>query len=408
MILYVYGSIINSEINVSGDLYISGEIKNCNIKPFHVGGNIICKSIINTKLTCDSNILVSEEITDSIIFAQRDIVLDGIKQLIRGAEIECCSSVTCGSIINSGDIIKETKITLKSVSKEGIEIKRLAGLKIEFEKEIKKLALKYSEAADKRDKGDNSKETGMLIKEVSLKKIKMEKQIEAIGKKILELTQLKSSGQYSLHIAARNVISAGVIITMNNFVKQIKEEIITAAFSLVKNGIVQTSFSAGRIVDDEVSPQIDISKSREQVEPESLRKSIIIEASNQEAALKIASQFMNIPNEKIISSMIFKSENKVKLICVEIKENDNSQEILNKYSPVKIEILNAAEKQSKKNSINKIKVEGNTINECLEIISKKFKFDKDKINYKIVKQGSAGVFGIGKSKFIIEAVIQEN
>lgn len=199
--MYIFGNITNSGINVSGDLYVAGEIINCNLKQFHVGGNIICRKIKGSKITCDSNLIVSEEICDSILTVQQDVLLDGEKQIIRGCEIESGSSVVCGELAGGGDIIKDTKIILKSVSKQGIEIKKLNGLKSEIEKESKKLSVKFNDAADKRDKGDNSKELALLIKDINFKRMRLEKQIETIQKNIEELNQSKSMGNIALRVA---------------------------------------------------------------------------------------------------------------------------------------------------------------------------------------------------------------
>ena len=401
--MYIFGNIVNSGISVSGDLYVSGEIINCNVRPFRVGGNIICRRVKNSKIICDSNLLVTDEICDSILSIQQDILLDGEKQIIRGSEIECGSSVVCGALGGPGEIIKDTKIILKSITKQGIEIKKLNGLKIEIEKEYKKLSSKFSETTDKRDKGDNSKELAMMIKDINFKKIRLEKQTESIQKNIEELSQSKNAGNLSLHVAVRDIIKPGVLIKMNNFYTEIKEEKKCLSFILTKNGIAESRYSAGRIIDEESSSSGDIVKSRDQADIENLRRSIIIEASTTVNAINLGVQFCGVSKEKLISAPIYSSPQKSKIICVEFNENEISQELLNKYAPIKA----ATAVQAQSAALQKIKVEGASINECLEIISKKYKFDKDKIKYKIIKQGSSGVFGIGKSKFLIEAQIAQ-
>jgi len=242
-----------------------------------------------------------------------------------------------------------------------------------------------------------------MIKDINFKKIRLEKQTESIQKNIEELSQSKNAGNLSLHVAVRDIIKPGVLIKMNNFYTEIKEEKKCLSFILTKNGIAESRYSAGRIIDEESSSSGDIVKSRDQADIENLRRSIIIEASTTVNAINLGVQFCGVSKEKLISAPIYSSPQKSKIICVEFNENEISQELLNKYAPIKA----ATAVQAQSAALQKIKVEGASINECLEIISKKYKFDKDKIKYKIIKQGSSGVFGIGKSKFLIEAQIAQ-
>lgn len=188
---------------------------------------------------------------------------------------------------------------------------------------------------------------------------------------------------------------------MNNFYTEIKEEKNTLSFIVTKNGIAESKYTSGRIVDEESAESSgDIIKSRDQADIESLRRSIIIEGSNIQNALNLASQFCFIQKEKMINSLIYASPERSKFVFIELKENENQSEILNKFAPIKA-AANVTFQQ--KPAEQKIKVEGDSINQCLDIISKKLKCDKEKIKYKIIKQGGGGFLGIGKSKFVVEA-----
>ncbi|HPP87081.1 MAG TPA: FapA family protein, partial [bacterium] len=121
--LYVFGNIIDTNIDVKGNIYVAGRIENCNgAKSVKAGGDIIVLAIYNSIVNTESNLLVSEEIINSDINVGADILLDGENRKIIGGSIKAGRAITC-SILGNGET--ETKILLSADSPANSERKQL-------------------------------------------------------------------------------------------------------------------------------------------------------------------------------------------------------------------------------------------------------------------------------------------
>ncbi|MBP7654183.1 DUF342 domain-containing protein [Candidatus Dependentiae bacterium] len=395
--LYVIGNVVNTGITVKGDLYVSGKIENCNTKPFIVTGNIIASGILNSKLTSESNILISEEIISSYVSATGDIILDGNKQAIVGGLIESGKSVVCGVI---GDGKTQTEISLKSVSKENIEKSKLLVSKNEVEKELKKINQSFKELTEKRDSGDTTKELDLKIKNCIQLRIKMEKNIDFLTTKITEFDELKSSDTGMLRVSVKNNIFSKVIMKFNGLSKEFSEDQNSSSIVYTKSGITVSRYNSGKIT-GETSVDFNVSASgREQIDPASIRKSIVMEGSSENKSKDLAAKFLEISSEKIASEKIFESKTKCRVFAAQLKDGEDKIEVISKLLPVKRNIsLNTAE------GVKRVKISGDTLEDCIKSAIQKYKIEKTKLKYIVIKKGKSGVFGLGKEQYIIEIEI---
>ncbi|HPN29348.1 MAG TPA: FapA family protein [bacterium] len=395
--LYIIGDLVNTGVSVKGDLYVSGKISNCDSKPFIVTGNIITSGIYNSKLTSESNILVSEEIISSSISATGDIILDGNKQLICGGLIESGKSVVCGII---GDGETQTEISLKTVSKENIEKSKLINSKNEADRELKKINQTFKELTEKRDIGDTSKELDLKIKNCIQFRIKLEKNIDYINGKIEELDKFKSADAGTMRVSARKKISPKVMIKFNGLPKEINEELTDVSVIYTKSGITVSRFSSGKITGETSANIKTSSATSEQIDPLNIRKSIIIEGSIEKKAVETAMRFLDSGEEKCAVEKLCESKTKCRIFAAQLKEGEDKIELISKLLPVKRNAVLTEINESKK-----IKISGDTLDDCVKKAYQKYKVEKSKLKYSVIKKGKSGVFGIGKEPFVIEIEI---
>ncbi len=396
--LYVIGNIINTNIIAGGSIYVSGKIENCVLpKIVEAKENIIAGYIRNSKVTAGLNVIVSEDITDSEICAGADVLLDGGSRLICGGSIEAGKSVVCSCI---GDGEKETRITLAADTPEISERKKLSGMRDEFQKALKALIFRFNELTELRDKGQATQKDTFEIRDLSQKKIKYEKNIDLINKKIEELNVSRSNAQINLRLSVKDTIHPKTLIKINNIPKEINEPLNEVSLFFHKNTIASGKYTSTRPADTVTPPENSINKSREQIDANSIRKVIAVVGSDKQSCIETAVKFLGIPEEKFAVEQIAVYDKTVKNIIIERKDTDADDAFIKQYVPLKIENIVKSSV-----SVRKIKIEADTIDECLNRISKEHKMEKSKIKYKVLQEGKSGFLGMGGRKYIVEAEI---
>ena len=147
------GVISNSNLEIFGDLWVKGNIRNCDNGGILVHGNVILDYIEDSKLVASGKITINKNSRNSLIFANEAIEA-GEFSSISGGITQSGKSVEVFSIGSPIGILTEVEITIAPFTKEQIRITRNKLIQARDETEvdetlISSLAVKLRELQSK-------------------------------------------------------------------------------------------------------------------------------------------------------------------------------------------------------------------------------------------------------------------
>ncbi len=235
--IHINGIVEGAILIAEGNIFINGGIQGDQKAKITAGGDVTAKFINNATVTAGKDVVVSGAISNSIIKANKRVLLDGPKTTIVGGEITAEEEISA-SVIGS-ELGVKTKLEL------GVEINKRIDLKNEQSQKINSLIENYKKLQQATSTLNQLRDAGKLSPEqteLRLKIIRSGLQLQSQVKRMQEdqrLIKEEIDGALSriTGVVAKQVAWPGTQITILGNSLTVKSQTSKAFFLLIKNEI---------------------------------------------------------------------------------------------------------------------------------------------------------------------------
>lgn len=218
----VYGNVEGSELIAKGDIFIQQGILGHNKSLVKAGGNIQAAFILDGEVYADKDIVVTQSIMHSKLFAGKRIICKGLKGLIVGGNCQAGELIIATTIGNYMATATTLEVGMNPTAKR--DWYELLKNKKELEKSLEKVnqGINILNLIQKAE-GNLSPDKKRMQLDLINQQLAIEKQLKGLRIKEKEIEEeLTNFEQASIH--ALKVVYPGVRITIGKLIKVINKE----------------------------------------------------------------------------------------------------------------------------------------------------------------------------------------
>lgn len=218
----VYGNVEGAELIAKGDIFIQQGLIGHNKSLIKAGGNVQASFILDGEVYADKDILVTQSIMHSRLFAGKQIVCKGVKGLIVGGNIQAGELIVATTIGNYMATATSVEVGMNPTAKR--EWNEMQKNKKDLEKSMEKVnqGLNILNIIQKSE-GNLPADKKRVQLDLVNQQIAIEKQLKSLKIKEKEIEEeLSNFEQASIQVL--KMIYPGVRITIGKSIKVINKE----------------------------------------------------------------------------------------------------------------------------------------------------------------------------------------